>query len=459
MKSIIFLQAPKASPSSETYTSSTPSPRTYTCSKLAKIYDPILSLRFAQRPLVVIQSAGLAKEVLKTQDDNFCTRPSLVGQQRLSYNRIDVGFAPYNECFRELKKLCVVHLFSSKKVQYFYPIRREEVSKMIEKISSLSSASEVVNLSEHEEEGVGRSKFHDLLNEVQAMFAAFFFSDYFPYVGSWIDKLTGLSSRLERIFKEMDEFYDEIISDHLDPNKPKYEHEDFVDVLLQLKKEHCFSFNLTLDHIKAVLMNIIVGGTDSSAAMVVWAMTELIKNPSMRKKLQDELRSVLKHKSFVEETDVPKLEFFKAVVKETFRLHRAAPILAAHEALQKCTIQGYDVLPETSVLINAWAIGRDPLSWKEPESFMPERFLGNSINFTGQDFEFIPFGAGRRICPGMLMGIASLELALTNLLHTFDWKLPTGVNEEDIDCEVIPGINMHKKNPLCLMATKRTHET
>lgn len=96
-------------------------------------------------------------------------------------------------------------------------------------------------------------------------------------------------------------------------------------------------------------------------------------------------------------------------------------------------IQGYDVLPETSVFINAWAIGRDPLSWREPETFMPERFLGNSINFTGQDFEFIPFGAGRRICPGMLMGIASLELALANLLHTFDWKLPVGVNKEDID--------------------------
>jgi len=207
------------------------------------------------------------------------------------------------------------------------------------------------------------------------------------------------------------------------------------------------------------LRNIIVAGTDTSAAMAVWTMTELMKNPSIMKKLQDELRSVLKDKSFVEETDVPKLEFFKAIVKETFRLHPAAPLLVAHEALQKCTIQGYDVLPETSVFINAWAIGRDPLSWREPELFMPERFLGNSINFRGQHFEFIPFGAGRRICPGMLMGIASLELALANLLHTFDWKLPTDVNEEDIDYDVIPGLTMHKKNPLCRVATKRTHDT
>ena len=116
-------------------------------SKLAKTYGPILSLRFGCRSVVVIQSAALAKEVLKTQDHNFCTRPSLVGQQRLSYHGSDIVFAPYNECFRELRKLCVGHLFSSKKVQSCAPIRQEEVSRMIQKITSLSSASKVVNLS------------------------------------------------------------------------------------------------------------------------------------------------------------------------------------------------------------------------------------------------------------------------------------------------------------------------
>ena len=202
------------------------------------------------------------------------------------------------------------------------------------------------------------------------------------------------------------------------------------------------------------LQDIIVAGTDTSAAMVVWAMLELIKNPSIMRKVQDELRSTFRDRSFIEETDLSKLDYFKAVVKETFRLHPAAPMLVVREALQKCTIQGYDILPKTLVFVNVWAIGRDPQSWKDPEVFMPERFLGNSINFTGQDFELIPFGAGRRMCPGMFAGIATFELALSNLLYSFDWELPVGVNKEDIDCDVVPGIAMHKKNPLKLMAKK-----
>lgn len=447
-------------------------------SKLGKIYGPILSLRFGSKPVVVIQSASLAKEVLKTQDNNFCSRPYLVGQQRLSYNGLDIAFVPYSEYFREIRKICVVHLFSSKKVQSSSPIRREEVSRMIQKISSLSSASSgAVNLSNllvsltssiicrvafgksYENEGVERSRFHNLLHEIGAMFTAFFFTDYFPYVGYWVDKLSGLTSRLERIFEKMDEFYDEIISYHLDPNRPKSEHEDIVDVLLQLRKERCFSFDLTFDHIKAVLMNIIVGGTDTSAAMVVWAMTELLKNPIVMRKVQDELRSLFRNKSFIEENDLIKLEYFKAVVKETFRLHPAVPLLVVHETLQKCTVQGYDMLPETLVFVNAWAIGRDPASWKDPEVFMPERFLGSAIDFKGQNFELIPFGAGRRMCPAMLMGATSFELALANLLYSFDWELPIGVNKEDIDYDVLPGLTMHKKNPLSLVPKKWACQT
>lgn len=419
----------------------------------------------------MIQSASLAKEVLKTQDNNFCSRPSLVAQQRLAYNGLDLVFARYDDYYREMRKLCVIHLFSSKKVQSFSSIRREEVSRMIHKISSLSSVSETVNLSDllmaltssiicsvafgkRYNDGVEKGKFQYLLNEAQAMLAAFFFSDYVPLIGGWLDKLTGLSSRLERVFNDLDQFYDQIINDHLDPNRPKYDHEDILDVLLQLRKERCFSFHLTLDHIKGVLMNIILAGTDTSAAMVVWTMTELIRNPTAMKKVQDELRNLIHDKSFIEEDDLPKLKYLKAIVKETFRFHPASPLLVAREALEKCTIQAYDILPGTLIFVNVWAIGRDPELWKDAETFKPERFLESSIDFRGQDFELIPFGGGRRVCPGMLLGVANMELTLANLLYAFDWELPVGLNKEDIDTDVIPGITMHKKNALCLMAKK-----
>lgn len=430
-----------------------------------------MSLKFGCRSAVVVQSASLAKEVLKTQDHNFCTRPPLTGMQKLSYNGLDIAFASYGEYFREIRKICVVHLLSSKKVQSSAPIRREEVSRMIQKISSLSSASEVVNLSDllitlsgsiicriafgkRCNDEVEKSRFLRLLNEAQIMFTTFFFADYFPFIGGRLDKLTGLSSRLERAFNDLDEFYNKIIDDHLDPNKPQSDNEDIVDVLLQFRKERCFSFHLTLDHIKAVLMNIISAGTDTSSAMVVWVMTELLKNPTMMKKAQDELRTVIRDKSFIEEDDIVKLEYLKAIVKETFRLHPAAPLLIVRETLNKCTIQDYDILPKTLMFVNVWKINRDPEFWKDPEIFMPERFLESSIDFRGQDFELIPFGAGRRMCPGMLHGLANIETALANLLYFFDWELPAGIKKEDIDTDLIPGITMQKKNPLCLVAKK-----
>ena len=202
------------------------------------------------------------------------------------------------------------------------------------------------------------------------------------------------------------------------------------------------------------MQDIISAGTDTSAAMVVWAMTELLKNPTIMKKAQDELRSVIPDKTFIEEDDIVKLEYLKAIVKETFRFHPPAPLLLVRESLNKCTIQGYDILPKTLVFVNAWAIGRDPRLWKDPETFLPERFQESSINFRGRDFELIPFGAGRKMCPGMHHGVANIEMALANLLYSFDWELPAGMNKEDIDTDVIPGITMHKKNPLCLVAKK-----
>lgn len=439
--------------------------------KLANIYGPIFSFRIGNRSVVVVQSAKMAKEVLQVQDKNFCNKKVMVGRQRLSYNGLDVAFAPYGEYFREVKKIFVVHLLSSKRVETFASIRHEEVSRIIQKISSLSSENKVVNLSEllfrcassticrtafgkrfENDEGI-RSRFHDLLTEAQAMLAGFFISDYFPYFG-WLDKLTGKYSKLEKTFKKMEEFYEEVIGEHLDLKKNKFERENMVDILLQLKKERCFSFELTLDHIKAMLMDIIVAGTDTSTAMVIWAMTMIIKNPDVMKKVQNELRNAIQNKGYIEDNDLSNLEYFKALVKETFRLHPAAPLLVPRETLQDCTIEGFDIQSKTLLYVNVWATGRDPEIWKDPDSFKPERFLKSSINFLGQDFELIPFGAGRRICPGIHLGVASLEIMLANLLYFFDWKLPDGLRRDDIDTDVQLGLTMYKRNPLCLVANK-----
>ncbi|ESW05997.1 hypothetical protein PHAVU_010G010900 [Phaseolus vulgaris] len=440
--------------------------------KFSTKYGPIFSLKLGLRPAIVVSSPKLAKEVMKDHDLQFCGRPRLLGQQKLSYNGVDIAFSPYNSYWREIRKICVVHILSSIRVSNFSSIRHFEVKQMMGKISMHASSSKVTNLSDalvsltstiicriafgrrYEDEGTERSMFHRLLNECQAMLAMLFFSDYIPFLG-WIDKLRGLRGRLEQNFKELDTFYQQVIDEHMDPNRKKPENEDLIDVLLQLKKQRSFSVDLQNDHIKAVFMNMLIGATDTTSATTVWAMTALLKNPRVMKKVQEELRNLGNEKDFLHEDDIQKLPYLKAVIKETLRLHLPAPLLVQRETNEPCILEGYEIPAKTIVYVNAWAIHRDPNTWKDPEEFLPERFLDSTTDFRGQDFEFIPFGAGRRICPGILMAIASLDLILANLLRSFDWELPPGIRKEDIDTEVLPGITQHKKNPLYVLAKFR----
>lgn len=437
--------------------------------QLSLKYGPIMSLRLGRVPTVVFSSARMAEQVLKTHDLVFANRPLMVGPKRISYNATELVFQPLNDYRRELGKICALHLFSAKKVQSFCSIREDEVSLMIKKISKLARDSEVINLSEilmaltssiicriafgkrYEDEGHERSRFHSLLHGAQAMLANFFLTDYVPLLG-WVDKVNGSRRRLEKIFKELDSFYQEIIEEHLDPNEQKPEQEDLVDVLLRLRNERSFTVDFTWDHIKAVLTDVFIAGTDTSAAATVWAMTALIKKPEVMRKAQYEVREFVGKKGFLNEEDLPKLPFLKAVVKETMRLYPPAPLLLPRETTETCVIDGYEIPAKTLAFVNAWAVGRDPEAWVNPEEFLPERFLGNSVDFRGQDYKLVPFGAGRRICPGIYMGIVTMELALANLLYSFEWKLPDGMKKESIDTNVLPGITMHKKTPLCLVA-------
>ncbi|KAK2971480.1 hypothetical protein RJ640_020886, partial [Escallonia rubra] len=436
--------------------------------QLSKKYGPLMSMRLGSVPTLVVSSAKMAKEVMKTHDLAFSNRPALLGQQKLSYNGLDIAFSPCNDYWRDMRKLCTLHLFSSKRLQSFRPIREDEVAQMVKKISVLSTSSKLANLNEiataltlnstcrvafskrFDDEGYESHRFHSLFREIQGLWATFFVSDYFPMVG-WLDKFTGSCARLERQFKNMDLFYQDLIDEHLDPKRSNSTGEDFVDILLRLRKDGLSSFNLTLDHIKALLMDVLVGGTDALSATVVWTMTELIKNPVVMKKVQEEVRALVGEKGRVDEDDLQNLLYLKAVIKEAMRLHPPAPLLIPRETMDRCVIEGYEIQPKTLVYVNVWAIGRDPESWETPEEFSPERFLDRTIDYKGQDFEFLPFGGGRRGCPGISMGATTVELALGNLLYSFDWELPSGMKKEDVDCDTALGLGLHKKNALCLL--------
>ncbi|XP_051133410.1 6,7,8-trihydroxycoumarin synthase-like [Andrographis paniculata] len=442
--------------------------------RLSKKYGPLLRMKLGSTPMIVVSSAKLAEQVLKTEESSICSRPKHVGQQKLSYNGMDMAFSPYNDHWRELRKITTVHLLSAKKIESFRPFREDEMSRMVARVSAAASSGQAVNLNatsttlfgtlicriafgkRYEEGGFDIRRFEHLLHEGQAVMTAFFVSDYFPMLG-WFDYLWGSISRLERIWKELDEFYQELIDEHLDSNWKKMKHEvdDILGILIDLKQRKTSSMDISWDSIKGFLMNIFFAGSDTSAAAVVWTMLALMKSPNVMKKLQAEIReSINGQQELIAEDDLLKLPYLKAVVSESLRLYPPDPLLVPRQTTDKCIIDSYEIEPKTVVYINAWAIARDPDYWKNPDEFLPERFLNNGADVRGRDYGVIPFGSGRRICPGMSMGLVNVEHMIANLVYSFDWEFPPGVRAENVDEDILPGLTMNKKEPLVLVPKK-----
>ena len=179
-------------------------------------------------------------------------------------------------------------------------------------------------------------------------------------------------------------------------------------------------------------------------------MAEMVRHPRVMKKAQVEVREVFDINGKVDEICINELKYLKSVVKETLRLHPPAPLLLPRECGQACEIHGYHIPVKSKVIVNAWAIGRDPKYWTEPERFYPERFIDSTIDYKGSNFEYIPFGAGRRMCPGITFGLRNVELALALLLYHFDWKLPDGIKSEELDMTEEFGVTVRRKDDLLL---------
>ncbi|KAF6140080.1 hypothetical protein GIB67_001821 [Kingdonia uniflora] len=427
---------------------------------LSQKHGPVMLYHAGSKPVLVISSAEMAREVLKTHDHVFCNRPPIFASRKLFRG---IAFAPYGDDWREMRKICVLELFSARRVQSFQSVRIEEVANTIDSISLSSSC--VVDLREKlkfltdhifqriafgtsykGKEPSGSPTIMEVVHEYLFIVGTVSLAKSFPYVRWIVDLFLRLRPSLKRKFHVLHSLFQKVIEEHKDPNRPRPEHEDIVDVLLQLEIDH--------RSIKAVLLDILVGGIDTSTVTMVWAMAELVKNPGVMKKVQDEVRSCVGNKANVEESDLHRLHYLKMVLKETLRLHPPGAILIPRESMKHCYINGYDVYPETMVIVNIWAIGRDPESWNKPEEFFPERFMESAIDYKGHHFEFLPFGAGRRGCPGISLGSVIMELTLANLLYSFNWKLPTGMTIEDLDMEEAGIFHLHKKSGLQLVPTK-----
>ncbi|BAT88737.1 hypothetical protein VIGAN_05233000 [Vigna angularis var. angularis] len=433
---------------------------------LALKYGPLMHLQLGEVSTIVISSPECAKEVMKTHDINFATRPKVLAIDVISYNCTSIAFAPYGNYWRQLRKICTLELLSLKRVNSYQPIREEDVFNLVKWIDAhkgspinlteavLSSIYTIASRSAFGKKCKDHEKFISVIKETTKLSAGFNIGDFFPSA-VWLQLVTGLKHKLERLHQQLDQILENIISEHKETKSKakddEIEAEDLVDVLIQYEDGSKQDFSLTRNNIKAIILDIFAAGGETSATVIDWAMAEMVKDPRIMMKAQSELREAFGEKGMVDENSLNEVKYLKLVIKETLRLHPPTPLLLPRECGQTCEIHGYHIPAKSKVIINAWTIGRDPNYWTEPERFYPERFIDSSIDYKGSNFEFIPFGAGRRICPGSTFALRTIELALAMLLYHFDWKLPSGITSEELNMSEVFGLTMRRKDEMYLV--------
>ncbi|KAL0656060.1 hypothetical protein Bca4012_076644 [Brassica carinata] len=318
---------------------------------------------------------------------------------------------------RQLRKLSATHMFSPQRLEATKALRMKKVQELMSFMDESSEREEADDISLIG--GMEAAGSPDLAN-------------FFPLLG-FLD-LQGNSERMkfctERLFKVFRGFIHIKTAEKSLRNDPKdASNRNFLDALLDLTVGD--EAELDNNDIEHLLLDMFIAGTDTSSNTVEWAMAELLTNPKTMVKAQSEIQRIIGQNGFVQEPDISELPYIQAVVKETLRLHPAVPLLLPRKAETDVEVFGYLVPEDAQVLVNVWAIGRDPNVWENPTRFEPDRFLGEDIDVKGRDYELTPFGAGRRICPGLPLAVKMVSLMLVSLLYSFDWKLPNTVDMDE----------------------------
>ncbi|CAI0547501.1 unnamed protein product [Linum tenue] len=366
--------------------------------------------------------------------------------------------------WRHARATCVLHLLSNKRVQSFASVRAQETNLVVERLVAASRRGARVDLSDVATclsndvicrvafggKSTSSNRFKELLDELMSLLGGYFVGDFIPSL-FWVNWVSGVNRRVDKTFKEFDDILESVLIEHEKNGGVKTsdmgeeEGKSFVDVLLEEQKDGKSGHFLGRDNIKALLL------TDTTATLVEWVMAELLRHPDIMNKLQHEVRTVAKGN--VNENDLDNMTYLKQVILETLRLHPPVPLLAPRELMEDCTIMGYNLAAGTFIFTNAWAIGRDPNRWADPDEFQPERFANRSLDDSVHAFDVVPFGAGRRGCAGRSFALATAELLIANLVGRFDWALPDGGKAEDLDMSECTLPTIHLRYPLLAMAT------
>ncbi|KAH9605172.1 hypothetical protein KSS87_011128 [Heliosperma pusillum] len=435
--------------------------------KLAKTHGPLMTLRLGQVTTVVISSAEVAKEVLQKNDISFSNRTVVDAVRAINHHKNSLVWLRVGPQWRNLRKMCNTHVFSSARLEASQSIRRSKVQDMISYVEKcreegiavdigqlafnttlnlLSSTFFSVDLVDNDTNSKRARDFKDTIRCIMKEAGKPNFADYFPVLRRM--DLQGIRRRMSVHFQKMVDVFNTMIEQRLKGERPPglIQGNDVLDALLGINQEK--NAEIEPSNIPYLLLDLFSAGTDTTSSTMAWAMAELLRNREKLVKVKAELNQVIGKGNTLEESHIAKLPYLQAVVKETFRLHPAAPFLVPKKAEKDVTVSGFTVPKDAQILVNVWAIGRDPEIWERPNSFKPERFVGSDIDVKGHDFELIPFGAGRRICVGLPLAIRSIHLMLGSLVHGFEWELEGGGLGENLDMEENFGFTLEKAQPL-----------
>ncbi|XP_051152724.1 cytochrome P450 81Q32-like [Andrographis paniculata] len=430
---------------------------------LSKKLGPIFSLQLGTRLAVVISSPDAVEECFSKNDTIFANRPRLIAGKYFGYNYTSLVASPYGSHWRNLRRFTAVEVFSPSRLNAFCFTREDEIRLLIHKLyrNSMHTWGKVELQSLLSEltyniimrmiagkryfgEGVDNEEakhFRELKKQAFTRGGTSNPADFFPVL-RWID-YKGYEKKLSKLFAEIDAFFQTLIDEcRLVKNT-----DSIIDHLLRLQESQPEYYSD--DIIKGIIMVMLTAGTDTSAVTIEWAMSCLLNNPEKLTKARVEIDGLTGGNRLIEESDLPNLQYLQHIVSETLRLFPAAPLLVPHESSSACKIGGFDIPGGTILLVNAWAIHRDPNIWDDPDSFIPERFEGGGSGEIGAA-KVMAFGMGRRACPGTALANRIVGLTVGSLIQGFDWEGTV------VDMSEGEGVTMPKAVPL--VATCRARD-
>ncbi|KAI9122354.1 hypothetical protein K1719_007043 [Acacia pycnantha] len=448
---------------------------------LSTRYGPITQLYLGSVRCVVISTPDIAKEFLKTHESSFSERLATDAVRYLSYESKGFLFAAYGPYWKFMKKLCMSKLLGGRTLDILLPVRRAETMRFLGVLLRKGMAGEAVDVghelltllngvvsrmimsrssSGNDEEA---REIRKLVTDTAELAGEFNPSD-FIWLFKNINFQVRRNKRLKEIRDRFDALMEEVIKEHEDERRRRRnlgedgQTRDLLDILLDIHEDEASEMKISMENIKAFVLDLYMAGTDTSALTTEWALAELINNPHVMEKARQEIDSVVGMSRVVEESDTVNLPYLQAIFKETLRIHPTVPLLGRLSS-ESCNVVGYEIPAKTLLFVNLWSMGRDPKLWEEPLEFRPERFMGieangkGNLDVRGQHFELIPFGSGRRGCPGASLAQLVVKTNLAAMIQCFEWKVNSG--NGTVNMEEKAGMTLPRAHPLMCVPVPR----